>query len=214
MEIRERIIETAGGLYEKYGIRSVTMNDIANALSISKKTIYQYFKDKDEIVATCTSFLLNAREKEIEERLTAEQDAIGRFLIISEHMKRHIRSMNPSLLFDLERYHPKAWLLYLEHRNTCMLQNLMVTMQAGIDQGVFRQDINVAILAKMRVEQIQLGFDQQLFPSKAFDLSEVQIQFFNHFLRGLCTSKGLKQIENHEENQQNPIQHEVGKSPQ
>jgi len=207
MDTKERIVETASEMFERYGIRSVTMSSIAAALAISKKTIYQFFKDKDEIVSTCTRFLLKSREGEVEEIMRLEGDAIQQFLRISDHMKRNIRSMNPTLLYDLQRYHPQAWKLYEEHRDACMLRNMMVVMEKGIKQGVFRSDIHVGALARMRVEQIQMGFDPRIFPAKTFDMAEVQIQFFNHFLRGLCTSKGLQQIELHEENQQKTVHH-------
>ncbi len=190
-------MKEASGLFQTYGIKSVTMDDIASKLAISKKTIYQFFKDKDEIVTTCSKYLMEEQEREIHRIMGENADAIVQMLEISNYMKQRVRTMSPTLLYDLERYHPSAWACFQHHKHNCMAGELISIMKTGIAQGYFRKDIEVEILAKMRIEQVEMAFNQHIFPAHSFELSTVHIQFLDHFIRGLCTLKGLQHIEDY-----------------
>lgn len=203
METKERIIEVATEMFREYGIKSVTMDDMANQLSISKKTIYQFFKDKDEIVVTCTSKMLKEQEREICRFRSESKDIIDELIQTMEYFKKVLRVINPTFISDMEKYHPKAWQLFLNHKENCFRDSLMASMQRGIDEGFFRPDINIEILAKMRLEQTQLAFNQRVFPYHRYNLYEIQIQFTEHFVLGLCTPKGYEKITEYKNSQTN-----------
>lgn len=190
MEIRESILEAAHTLFHKYGIRSVSMDDIARELTISKKTIYQYFKDKDDLVYTVTKIHMDMERREMEEIEKSSVDAIDELAKISICMRKNLKDINPSLLFDLKKYHKKAWDQWLTFKNEFIKNNIVENLNKGIRNGFYRKEIDVEALAIFRVEQVQMTFDDGLYPSDKFELSELQMQLFDHFVYGILTDEG------------------------
>jgi TetR/AcrR family transcriptional regulator, cholesterol catabolism regulator len=192
LEIKERIIAKAREQFFRYGVKSVTMDDIAGELGISKKTIYQHFEDKDAIVHQlmltemdqdkCDWDILNESSKNVIEKTVKSMDIF----------KQAFTEINPSTFFDIKKYHPKTWALFQEHKQNFILGAIRQDLLEGIEQGFFRPDIKVDILAKMRMEQIELGFDPQMFPPNKFSIIEVELTMLDHFIRGVLTEKGLE----------------------
>jgi AcrR family transcriptional regulator len=194
MDIKERITTTALDLFFRFGVRSITMDDVAKHLSISKKTIYQYFKDKDDLVASATDFHMQKEEAILREIADNAIDPVDEVLKISEHLKQVLEGVNPSLLFDIQKFHPKAWKKFQEHKANCIISSLVSNMKKGIDKGLYRSDIDVEIMSILRMEEIQMPFNPTIFPASRFKVEKVQIQFIEHFLYGICTLKGHKLI--------------------
>jgi len=192
MELKNKIIETAGYLYTKYGVRSVTMDDIARELSVSKKTIYQHFKDKDEIVFSATQAHLMAEKKEYSDIFDNATNAIEELAMISRCMRKNIAELNPSLLYDLQKYHRKAWEGFLTFKVEFVRNHIMRNLERGVKEGYYRSEIDPEILAIYRMEQVQMAFDDKLFPTKKFDFKLVQMQMFDLFVHGIVTDKGQK----------------------
>jgi AcrR family transcriptional regulator len=188
--MKEKIIEGAGNLFVRYGIRSVSMDDIANNLAISKKTLYQYFKDKDDVVSQATMAIIEKDRGVFLEMKESSANAIEELSKVSGCLRRMFDEMNPSLLFDLNKYHPDAWEYYLKYKNEFIFQMITDNLTRGVKEGNFRDDININILARLRVEQVQICFDQKVFPKDQFDFKEVQMQVFDLFLFGIVTSEG------------------------
>lgn len=192
VDIKEKILKGAEELFMKYGVRSISMDDIARHLAVSKKTLYQHFADREDIVTlTCQSHL---------EKSTAEftaikkqaKNAIEELASISTCLKKNFEGMNPSLLYDLQKYHPKAWGAWVNHKNKFIRESVVSNLKQGIEEGYFRTEINPDIIGTMRLELMQLAFDESVFPKERFRLAEVQIALFDHFVHGLVTEKGRK----------------------
>ncbi|MFA0962956.1 TetR/AcrR family transcriptional regulator [Roseivirga sp. BDSF3-8] len=198
MEVKDKIIHTAEGLFLQYGIRSVTMDDIAKELGISKKTIYQYFNDKEEVVCVVTRDHLSLEKAEIESVVYGSENAIEVIQGISRCMRRNVQNMNPSLLFDLKKYHHKAYKIYEEWKQNDLVQLIEKTLKRGMEEGLFREDINPSVLAIARIEQTQMGMDPQVFPRGEFDLVDVQYQLFNLFMHGILSDKGRAVLSKYE----------------
>lgn len=191
MNMKERILAETNKLFFAYGIRSVTMDDIAKNLSISKKSIYQYFEDKDEIVMTLMQQMVEKNHCEVKFFFNCPDPIQG--LIHAAHLiQQRLSEINPCFMLDLRKYYPKAWDLHHEYMNKHIYNELTDTIQRGIASGVFRSDIQPKIIAKMRLEQVPVGFDTHIFPVDQFDLKEVQRQFADHFIRGMLSEKGLE----------------------
>ena len=187
--IDERILSTAELLFMQYGIRSVTMDDIAKVLAISKKTIYQHFKDKDEIVLRVSERVF-AKERQIINNMHEQgENAIHEMVLISKCIRERVASANPSAMHDLQKFYKKAWGMFLSFQQYS-LQLLVDTINKGISEGYFRSDINAHVLAIFRSETISLSFNQHLFSREDFDPQEVQRQLFEHFINGILTDKG------------------------
>ena len=179
----------------QYGIKSITMDDIARALSISKKTIYQHFADKKELVAHTTEAMLETERQECERIFQDTQDAIGEIIAISKHLRTHINKMNPSLFLDLQRYYKEGYKIYEAYKERVFFKLTHDSLARGIEEGYFRSDINPSIIALMRIEQIQLAYDSNVYPPDRYTFQEIQIELFNHFVHGIITDKGRKRLE-------------------
>lgn len=202
LDNREKLLKGAEDLFLKYGLRSVSMDDIARHLGISKKTIYQHFADKDEVVATVTKSHTNNLRQKFENIAAESKNAVEELVKISVCIKETMRNMNPSLLFDMQKYHQRAWTEWLAFKMKFIRQNVVRSVSQGIAEGYFREDIHIDILTTMRLEQVQMAFDHTVFPRDKFSLTEVQAQLFDHFMYGLFTDKGRKLYQKYK--QQNP----------
>lgn len=191
-EVKNKILNGAEELFMRYGVRSITMDEIARHLGISKKTIYQYFTDKDDIVTSVTREHLNNECTQFKQVAENARNAVEELVKLSLVMKEHLKGVNPSMLFDLQKYHQKAWSVWLEFKNQFIRDSVTRNINQGIEQGLYRPEINPAILAVLRLETIQLGFDDQLFPRDKFDVTQVQLHILEHFIYGLLTEKGRK----------------------
>jgi AcrR family transcriptional regulator len=195
VDTKSKILKGAAELFVRYGIRSVSMDNIANHLGISKKTIYQYFKDKDEMVFSVTeAYVLRDREQ-LEEVANNAKNAVEELVGLSGCLRENFRDMNPSLLFDLQKYHHKAWSVWLEFKNKFIREQIERSIHQGKEEGYFRPELDTKILAIMRLETIQFPFDPILYPKTEYSLINVQIQVFDHFIHGLFTDKGKKLYE-------------------
>jgi AcrR family transcriptional regulator len=190
-EIKQKIVQAAFDLFQKYGIRSVTMDDIARHLGISKKTIYQGFSEKDEIVLAVTKMHQCMWEERAAHYANTSENAIDELLRFSVVFRDQMKQLNPSLMFDLFKYHREAWQDWVSYKTKVIKQKIVDTINRGIDEGYFRAGLNVDILATFRVEQVEMAFNDSIFPRDRFRFDEVQMQLFDHFVYGCLTHKGI-----------------------
>ena len=205
--MKEKILEAADDLFIRYGVKGVTMDDIAKELSISKKTIYQYFKDKKEIVR---EFTLNQceRRKDDFDRIPKEAtNSIEGLIMTSKCIRENILELNPSLLMDIKKYYNDAWQIFIAFKETVFYKSIQDTILRGIEEGYFREEINPEILSIMRMQEVQNCFDAKIYPRDKFSFKEVQLQLLDHFIHGLLTCEGkdvldkyLKEKSPHETN--------------
>lgn len=191
---RERILGAAFEMFSRYGIKSVTMDDIAKHLSISKKTIYQSFRDKDEVVHT---LLEKQLQNDICDFAAIADTAPNVVEEVFEHMKKLTKmfsNANPNMFYDLRKYHPRTWDLVTKFRIETGVNMVEKALEKGKRDGLVRMDCNSKILAKLRMEEIEMGFNAAIFPANTYPILDVQIAMVEHFLYGVCTLKGHKLI--------------------
>jgi len=189
-EVKEKILIGAEALFMRLGVRSVTMDDVSRELGMSKKTLYQYFENKDHLVTAVVSWHLDEEREEYSQIALRAENAIDELHQIARCMRENILKMNPTTLYDLKKFHSTAWGLFVAFKSNFIKGNVEENIKKGIAQGYYRENLDAAILAVFRVEQVQLIFDQSIYPSSTFDFARVQIQLFDHFVYGLLTEKG------------------------
>ena len=192
MEIKERIIAKAREQFFRYGVKSVTMDDIAGELGISKKTIYQHFGDKDAIVHQLMMAEMANDKCEWNDLDGSSNNVIEKIVKSMDIIRKAFAEINPSAFFDIKKYHPKTWQLFQDHKQNFVMDSIRKELLQGIEEGFFRADIKVEILVRMRLEQIEIGFDPHLFPPNKFSLIEVELTLLDHYIRGILTPKGLE----------------------
>jgi len=191
---KERIIKGAEELFFQYGIKSVTMDDIAKHLGMSKKTIYTCFKEKDEVVNTLMDLSIESDKKQFREICDSAQNVVDEVFKMMQCLSSIIGKLNPNVFYDLQKYHHTAWNKFVKFKSDFILHMVEESISKGIKQGYVRPDANPKILARLRVEEIEMGFNSKIFPPEKFTLLEVQLGLIEHFLYGICTLKGHKLI--------------------
>ena len=195
IDTKERIVQHARDLFVRLGIRSVSMDDIAGQIGVSKKTLYQHFEDKDELVERVVEFETIRMQDECHVCSTTAENAVEEIFKTMEMVMQHFRNMNPMVLFDLHKFHGNAYTKFMEYKNIFLLDFISTNLKRGVSEGYFRQDIKIDILAKFRLESMMLAFNMEAFPPAKYNVAEVTITMIETFLYGLATASGFKLIE-------------------
>jgi len=193
-DTKERIRQTAHNLVMQYGIRSISMDDIAGALGMSKKTIYQYYADKDELVDEVVSSIIQYNQACCERDRQMADNAIHEIFLAMEFMMEVFRSMNNSLLFDMQKYHPAAFQRFAKHKNDYLYNIIKENLARGIREELYRPDIKVDILARFRVESVIIPFSPEFYGKVKASLADIEEEILLNFLFGLVSQKGYKLI--------------------
>jgi len=188
----ERIIQGSEELFLQTGVKSVTMDDVARHLGMSKKTIYQFFKDKNELVIALVTKKLQEDEEQMSEIISKSGNVIEAMINMMKCSEDIFSRINPVVIHDMQKYHPDAWKQFQNFKSGVMVRTLEELLNQGIEQGYIRPEIDAKILAKMRVHQVELGFNASVFPIAEFNTWKVQQQFHEHFNYGICTLKGYR----------------------
>ncbi len=191
MSTKLNIIEKADLLFRTYGIRSVTVDDICNACGISKKTIYKHYSDKYALANKSLEYHYDKLFKQINSIVENSSDAIETFFKISMHFRETLNDITPSFVHDLKKFHPDLYRIHQKSKEKLFVKTLQNVIRNGKDEGLIRSEINEDIISKLRIEMIEAGFNQDIFPHKDYNYMKIQTISFDLFLRGIVTEKGL-----------------------
>lgn len=199
MEISEKILLGTRDLFFRFGIKSITMDDIARHLAVSKKTIYQHFADKNELVDRLTDYILNENVYHIKSLTESFSNPVEEIIETMKYMGGLFSKMNPNLFHDMLRYHPESFKKFKDFKEECLFRMIESNLQRGIKEGLYREGINIKILSRLRAEEVEMAWRSDVFPAEKFSHVEVQQQLILHFLYGVCTLKGHKLINKYQQ---------------
>jgi len=171
------------------------MDDIAKHLGMSKKTIYQHFRDKDELVHVLITEMLGRQTCTMDNSTAQSENAVHEILMVVTYLQELLSKINPMIFYDMQKYHPETWQVFKTHRNDYMQVCIINNLKRGIQEGYFRKEMNLEIISIMRMDQVDAVFNQISFAPGKFNLTEVMTEITEHFLYGLCTLKGHQLIE-------------------
>ncbi len=195
MEIRERIIEGAANLFRTYGIKSVTMDSIAAQLGISKRTIYEVFSDKDELLLSVLH-LMAGKQKALVSRILAEsENAISAIFRLLESTRDHFQDMSPAFQADLKKYHYDVLLKRDDKTAMPDFRSNIQVIERGVKEGLFRKEINPDIINRCLYSLGRSIMDFELYPYEDFTRREVVKNVFINYLRGISTPAGMELID-------------------
>jgi TetR/AcrR family transcriptional regulator, cholesterol catabolism regulator len=192
MGVKERILETALRMFRLYGIKSVTMFDISKESGVSKKTVYEHFEDKEDLVLVGMKFVLDSHIEHFQDFRQNSANAIEELIKELEYMEMMGKTINPVMLYEIQKYHPAIWKRIEEFKKDCVLHGINENLQRGIEEGVYRSDLNMNIISRMRQLQLETVFNPDQYPVMQFDMHEVMEQLTKHFILGVATLEGRK----------------------
>lgn len=196
MDIRKKeILEQAMKLFMRLGIKSMTMDDVATHLRVSKKTLYEHFKDKNDLVEQVVAAVCKHHSSSIDAICAKWLNAIDENHEITKFIVAQIGGVHPSVQFDLQKYHPKAWET-LEHSeqndvHRCVTSNL----RKGIKEGLYRDDLDVEVITRLYLARMDTTWDGRVFPPEQFNITDVLWKHFEYHIRGIASRKGVDYLD-------------------
>jgi AcrR family transcriptional regulator len=192
---KTRLLDEAEQLFFRYGIRSVTMDDIARELGMSKKTLYQFVANKSELVSEVMTRRVTREQAAIQELRAAATDAIDELYKVSQFMIEQLRNFSPSARYDLRKYHARESHRLEQLHEQFFEQFLRENLERGQEQGWYRPELKPRILARLFVNMaLSLG-DIDHFPVEEYDLQDVLTQLLSYHLHGITSAQGRKALE-------------------
>jgi len=198
MDYRQRIIEEASKMFRTYGIRAVTMDMLAGHMNISKRTIYEVFRDKDELLRGVLEWMAVKQKERTAEIMKDSDNVIEAIFRIIDLMMDHFQKVSPAFLMDIKRIHLEAIENAEKHNTIPYVDNNFEILKKGVEQGIFRNDINIELTNKCMLEVIKMTVDKDIFPPDHFPGSEVVKNLYISYLRGISTPKGLELIDKYD----------------
>ncbi|MDA1268056.1 MAG: TetR/AcrR family transcriptional regulator [Bacteroidetes bacterium] len=190
MDARKRILEVATEQFARFGVRTVTMEDLARQAGISKKTIYQEFEDKKDLVNAVFATILEEDQRKLSLILEQGDGVIEHLVKTSRMMRDRLTSINPLVIMEVQKYFPEAWKLFESFKEQTIKKDLINVLDLGKQLGYFRSEIDSRVLAKVRLSQITTAFEPRNFADPDYNLVEEQMVILDHFLHGIFTDKG------------------------
>ncbi|RHJ85508.1 TetR/AcrR family transcriptional regulator [Parabacteroides sp. AM08-6] len=192
--IKEEIMLTAFDLFAQYGIKSVSMDDIAHNMGISKRTIYEFFEDKETLLLEGFELNYNKMRLYLEQLEKGAFNSLDIILLFYEEFMKHPRWFNRKFYEDLKRY-PKA-LQKTEEKKNLFFKKCIKLLNLGVKEGVFLPNINFGIVALLAKEQVKMIHPPKTFSN--YSITEVFNTILLTFLRGISTEKGISILERHQ----------------
>lgn len=190
-----KIISGASQVFMKYGVKSVNMDDVARHLGVSKKTLYQFVTDKEDLVKKSVLTFCMREDNDIVSICAKGLNAIDENLEIMNYVSNMIQNLHPSVAYDIEKYHPSVFKQMRTHRQSviynCVLQNLL----KGQKEGYYRKDFKADVIAKIYISRMEALFDQQLFPTTEYKVTEVYAEVFRYHILGIASAKGAEYLQ-------------------
>lgn len=208
MEVKERILGKAADLFMRYGIRSITMDEIATQLGISKKTIYQFFTDKDEMVSAVIDREIHKNEVDCIKFRQTSENAVHQIFQALESLEEMLKYANPLMMYDLEKHHPRSFKSLKEYKYHFLYEIITDNLRWGVKEEIYRSDFQVDIAAKNRIESVFLIFNLDIFPRSRYKISEVNYELAMLFLHSITTVKGKELIEKYAHERIKKLSHE------
>lgn len=186
-----KTFEKARQLFNRIGVRNTTMNDLAKELGISKKTLYKEIENKADLVKLCVTYDLDTIENKIKSISSSCENAIEELLQIATVINEDIKLYHPAMLQDLNKFYPECSILIENHKNTFAQNNVVTNLKKGIQQGLYREDINIELATTIQLHLSLLPFEIE---NKNYNTIEIYQEILKYNIYAIATPKGIEQF--------------------
>jgi AcrR family transcriptional regulator len=195
--MRDQILEKSSHMFITLGFKSVTMDDIAAEMAISKKTIYQYFKNKDELVHDASLFVYEKISTGIDCICSLGKNAVEELIDIKDFVNQYLQDEKNAALYQLSKFYPKTFKFIRKKEFEKMQECVVRNIRNGIIQGLYRKEVNLSFMTRIYFQGVFSIKDIDVFPLDEFESKSLQDLYLDYHLRAMVTIKGLKLLEKH-----------------
>ncbi len=186
------ILAHAEEVFLRYGLRAVTMSDLAAGMGMSKKTLYRYFSAKEDLVCAVVGSFLD-REHDMMRRISEDaSNAVEEMFLVAGHVLGLFRRLSPNMMLELRKYYPAAWKMVEGAHFRRIRLMISENLERGVAEGVYRKEIEPTVLARLYVQLTDALVDEQLFPAEEFDRPALFHQFIAYHMYGVVSVKGRR----------------------
>lgn len=193
--IKERLLNGALSLYSKYGIKSITMDDISRELGVSKKTIYQHFSDKNNLIRDVINYEKEMHQRIMKKMILSDLNAIDELIHANKqiHMSQSIHS--PTFYFDLKKYYPEIYNDWISYKRDRMYEIIHRNLQKGIREGLYRKDLDIDLISRLHMARTEMMYSSDLISHDEVSNARFIDEVFKYHIHGICNSDGLSYFE-------------------
>ena len=195
MSENNTIIQQALNIFLKQGVKTTNMDDVATALGISKKTLYQYVENKPDLVFQCFELHIGNVIDVLHHSVSHSNNAIDELFLIDENIIVIMKQTNPLVLGELRRYYAETWQLYETFKKKELFEILKKNLEKGIQQGMYRSDLNSDIISKLMLCRADNLINDEIFPLTDYNFHQLLMENKIYHIRGIATSKGINYLE-------------------
>lgn len=189
------ILDKVSTLYRKYGIKSITMDDVAKELGISKKTLYQYVSDKTDLVAKVAEHIRLYNCSNMTEKPDSRKNAIENLIDVSLHLNALMKDQSPSYKYDLKKYYPDIFRDLMSAQRKLMYESMIFNIRKGKNEGLYRKELNEEIIAKLYLLRIENLQGSEIFREDEMHSTKFFKEVFVYHIHGLATEKGIRVLD-------------------
>ncbi len=182
-------------MFKKEGIEANSEDDLIKKLDIRQTTFRELFSDKKDVVKKTVLFDMEEQKREHAVILSKASSPVEEIFLLLHHGINDMKKLNPLYITDLQSHYPEVWQLGMEHLNTYSYHQLSEIINRGVINGDFRKDVNIQLVTKIILEQLNMMLNPVMFPPSRYDLAEVFRSIYLYYMRGICTEKGGKTAE-------------------
>ena len=190
--MKEKILQKATDMFLNFGFKSVTMDDLANEMGISKKTIYIHYQNKTELVEESTSYLFDTISKGIDHICSLDKNPIKELYEIKKFAMLHLKDEKSSPQYQLQKYYPKIHESIKQRQFEVMRECVLDNVKRGVSLGIYRENLNIDFVSRIYFSGVTSIKDHRLFPIETFPVTELMDNYLEYHLRGIVTPKGRK----------------------
>lgn len=188
----ELILTKARELFFSYGLKSVSMDDLARLSGVSKKTIYQFFSDKADLIHHLVDELIGCHQQRFRHCQLTANDAVDEVLKQSHEPFETWAAVSRTFFYELEKSFPDAWTKLVEHRQNVLLPGIRKNLKRGVDEGLYRSEMDLSFVADVRLQQLQQALQPTTFTGRRMTVTQWMNELTVFYLHGITTEKGKK----------------------
>jgi AcrR family transcriptional regulator len=192
--IENKLFENIRDLFVKYGIKSLTMDDIARQLGISKKTLYISFANKRDLVKKVMEYQISTVQCEVENECIEGENAIDELMGIGRKVNEGLSDAHPSIMFDIQKYYPQAWRVLMNHKEEFVFNKMLTNLKRGMSEGLYRDNLNPEVITKAFMVMTEAMMSNQLAIPGKFNFQELHLELMRYHIRGIANGKGREYL--------------------